>query len=660
MTVPKIVRVSQMRGKIDFGIITIREDEFGAVLDRFPVKWLIHGEEQYNIAEVISRSGKLSYAAIIRTSGPGHASAQSAASHLLSELDPSCFVLIGICGAKPESEFTLGDVFVATQFHDFSVTGAPPGGEAETAATGAPAHRIAQTALTNLRATRRVLGDWNSEAEIGIPLPGVSFEDENFVTTDTDWNKKIRRSLDHRFMSSTPPRQPLVTAGTLASGAVLVKDHELLKRWLKHARDLKAVEMEHPGVLAAVRSVIDDRPVVVIRGISDVVGYKRDADWTEYACHSAASFARAFLASELLNIDPKQKPKAPDDIGPSIRRFGTLSENPDRLAGAPVWDVYKTLFPDEKERDAPEDIIDWLHQGWRSQGEWSEVFFTLSDNRKVVGMAYLSLLRPLTNSVTRPKGWWFSNYFGILKGWRMNQKAAAFLSEIMKTCHEILPDSKGIVFEVERYSDDDIQSVLMKFGKRREGGPQMRGRELREFCQTLTEDEKYSVRAARRVGLYTGAGDRGPQEYLEFTRALSLVYLVDAEPRFVDYIQPAMTKPLDETNEVKLWLMVYPMPGLNVDVQGGVRRILSPEEVDEIFGFIYGDLFPSAYSRDYEGADASAIDGFNTYVKALRGRVQNELRGKQVALVAQNMLSKAARRLIALHKRELDGMGLDL
>lgn len=105
-------------------------------------------------------------------------------------------------------------------------------------------------------------------------------------------------------------RLPRVTAGALASGNVLMKDARLLGRWLKQARDLKAVEMEFPGVFEAAKSVRGDRPVLAIRGISDIVGFVRHPDWTGYACHTAASFARAFLTSDLLNIEPKPKKRA--------------------------------------------------------------------------------------------------------------------------------------------------------------------------------------------------------------------------------------------------------------------------------------------------------------------------------------------------------------
>jgi nucleoside phosphorylase len=38
-------------------------------------------------------------------------------------------------------------------------------------------------------------------------------------------------------------------------------------------------------------------PVLAIRGISDIVGWKRDEAWTLYACHTAAAYARMLIAA---------------------------------------------------------------------------------------------------------------------------------------------------------------------------------------------------------------------------------------------------------------------------------------------------------------------------------------------------------------------------
>src|SRR5437867_3176946 len=89
---------------------------------------------------------------------------------------------------------------------------------------------------------------------------------------------------------------------------MLMKDPTVLQEWLTHARSIKAVEMEAPGIYKAARSRYGDKPVLAIRGISDVVGSSRDPRWTEYACLTAASFARALLGTG--PIEPRSKEQA--------------------------------------------------------------------------------------------------------------------------------------------------------------------------------------------------------------------------------------------------------------------------------------------------------------------------------------------------------------
>jgi nucleoside phosphorylase len=185
-----IVPLAVFCGKIDFAIITVRKDEFEAVLERLPPKWMVISKRHYNVAELRSSSGKIFYIAIVRTPGQGQGQAQSAASDLLTELDPSWLVLVGIGGAKPESEFTLGDVIVATSLHDLSVTAAQPHARSEIAIGGGQMHRKVQNALANLPAAKAYLEDWNSEETIGIPMPPVRLEDECFVGDEKTGKKR--------------------------------------------------------------------------------------------------------------------------------------------------------------------------------------------------------------------------------------------------------------------------------------------------------------------------------------------------------------------------------------------------------------------------------------------------------------------------------------
>jgi nucleoside phosphorylase len=304
----QVIPIKDVADKVDFGIITFREDEFNATLDKFRPKWLTIGERHYNIAELSSHAGRIYRVAIVRVPEQGESAAQHATAHTIADLDPSCIVLIGIAGAKPESEFTLGDVVVATRLHDFSVSAALPGGRTEVTNQGGPVQSALQVALANLPAITGLLGDWSSEAAIGRRRPPVELAAKNFLGNDPAWKKKVKVSLTHHFGADGQKyRNPLVTAAAVGGANVLMKDPGLLQRWLQHARDLKATEMELTGAFMAARSVKGDRPVLAIRGISDVVGFVRDPDWTQYACLTAASFARAYLASGLSGIEAKSK-----------------------------------------------------------------------------------------------------------------------------------------------------------------------------------------------------------------------------------------------------------------------------------------------------------------------------------------------------------------
>jgi hypothetical protein len=63
--------------------------------------------------------------------------------------------------------------------------------------------------------------------------------------------------------------------------------------------------MELAGVYQAAWGY--QKPVLAIRGISDVVGFKRSPDWTRYACHTAAAFTVALLISRpIIPLESKE------------------------------------------------------------------------------------------------------------------------------------------------------------------------------------------------------------------------------------------------------------------------------------------------------------------------------------------------------------------
>ena len=138
-----------------------------------------------------------------------------------------------------------------------------------------------------------------AEISIGMPRPTVSLHKSNFYG-DKLWRERTKSALEFRFEATGHRTTPLVTTRAITSSGFLIKDTQIVANWKKLARDLMAVEMELTGVYAAARRRDREYPVIAIRGISDLVGFKRGAEWTAYACQTAASFCLSLLR----NIPP--------------------------------------------------------------------------------------------------------------------------------------------------------------------------------------------------------------------------------------------------------------------------------------------------------------------------------------------------------------------
>jgi hypothetical protein len=114
--------LSDWKEKVDFGIITVREDEFAAMLQRVPEEvGIASGRRQYNLRRLATDTGAAYTVAIVRCLAQGNGEAQQVANALLEELAPRWLLVVGIAGGAPAAEFTLGDVVVSTQVCDFSV-----------------------------------------------------------------------------------------------------------------------------------------------------------------------------------------------------------------------------------------------------------------------------------------------------------------------------------------------------------------------------------------------------------------------------------------------------------------------------------------------------------------------------------------------------------
>jgi len=286
---------------IDVGIISIREDEYKAVLDRLKCHLRAERHRTYAIADVQHRSGIIYKVGVVRCVEAGPNAGQDTARDLIEDLDPQWLAVVGIGGAVPSPEFTLGDVVVASRLHDFVVSASFQGASPQFANQGGPMSKAIQDLVASLEALRPEMAGWQSAQSIKSPRPSVDLAPNNFYGSD-EWREKTLHSLDRYFGISPLRSGPEIIVRSIASSGTLIKDTAVIQTWQTTARDLAVVEMELGGVYSAARRKPREYPILAVRGISDIVGFKRSPEWTQYACDTAAAALIAILQNLPENV----------------------------------------------------------------------------------------------------------------------------------------------------------------------------------------------------------------------------------------------------------------------------------------------------------------------------------------------------------------------
>lgn len=288
---------------IDIGILTIKDEEFRAVLEAFPKKAGVHrGKREYTLRHAETADGAKYTVAILRQIEQGNGEAQDAARDLLDDFDPALLLVVGIAGGLPSDDITLGDVVISMRVNDYNVEARKARAKPTYSMAGGPIAKDLQARVANLAGREHELGRWTAK----LPSrPGVSWNRSGALYGPKAWQTEVKEKLQAHFGRGVPGRSPVFAAGPIASSDKLVKDPKVLFPWIQTARHLLAIEMESGGVYRAAR---DRRPMLAIRGISDIVGLKRSEAWTRYACATAAAFARAFLRTR--PVEPKSRESA--------------------------------------------------------------------------------------------------------------------------------------------------------------------------------------------------------------------------------------------------------------------------------------------------------------------------------------------------------------
>jgi nucleoside phosphorylase len=317
------IKLASIKGKIDFVIVTIREDEFKSVLRQFSPHYPVYdGKQIYEYHLLQKPDGSSFSVAIVRTFDQGQSIAQSVTRDAIEDLSPQWIILTGIAGGVPDGEFTLGDVLLASSIHDLSITAAVEGRGPEFRPAGGPAHASVERLLANLPAREQDLGNWSDPAGVGNAKPKMTVPDDisdKCYYGDDATRGDVRDLLQGHFPASSEARNPRFKIGAVASSNVLLKDTKLLAEWRRAARHISHIEMEAGGAyLAARQARPHEIPLLCVRGISDVVGFKRSGDWTQFACDVAAAFLVALLKTLPAEAFDFTNRVPPEPLGPIL------------------------------------------------------------------------------------------------------------------------------------------------------------------------------------------------------------------------------------------------------------------------------------------------------------------------------------------------------
>ncbi|WP_148313446.1 AAA family ATPase [Sorangium cellulosum] len=289
--------------RADVGILTFREDELEAVLERFPGEKYVSTQRVYNISRLPLDGGERYTIAVTRCVADfASGDAVLAFNEIVQDLAPNLLLIVGIAVGTPSEDYTLGDVVVATGIIDASKNEIRGSG----ALTPEPMHKDVVKWASNLPAL--VAPGWNDEKLTG-PAPSIPQRFQGNISL----KNVVLSSLKHQFAGGTAsyytvPRLKLrasrLVAGTVAASDHALSDSDLECIYEKAGSDLRAIESKSLDVYGA--ALLYGVPTMSIRGINEIVGMERDPKWTRYASRVAASFALAFLKAR--PIEPYERP----------------------------------------------------------------------------------------------------------------------------------------------------------------------------------------------------------------------------------------------------------------------------------------------------------------------------------------------------------------
>lgn len=282
----------------DYLVISITEEEFKAVLAEFPGgSSEVQGSHYFYRTTLVDPITKRAFkVAVARPVAQGNGHAQAVATDGIKELNPRAILVVGTAGGIPSTDFSLGDVVLASSVQDLRLRQLQADGSVKINATGYQVHPAIAAVVAHMPAFDSS-GAWSPALPVVRPLLTADKINDAMFKGDDDWKQKVKASVQHHFGTQNPRAEPLVLSAPLFSSDDMVKDGKFAARLSEDFRKHVAFEMEAAGVLLAAQQLRKVYPVLIVRGVSDIVGLERDPGWIAYSCASAARFSKWLLLS---------------------------------------------------------------------------------------------------------------------------------------------------------------------------------------------------------------------------------------------------------------------------------------------------------------------------------------------------------------------------
>lgn len=233
-----MLSLSDVRGKVDFGVITIRQDEYNAVLRHLPGRRLVNGRRFYEYGEVAANGSGQHGVAVTRCVEQGNNDSFAVATDMIEDLDPAWLLVVGIAGGLPDDDFSLGDVLLASRIYDFTVFATVQDGDEhsrEWSPTGGSVHPEVEKVLGAVPGfAKTLLKGWNTKKKLSMDRPACEVPADAAsprLYGPENHRKAIIKSLQKHFPNNGKTRAPLFSVASVASGNTLVKDPEVAAEW---------------------------------------------------------------------------------------------------------------------------------------------------------------------------------------------------------------------------------------------------------------------------------------------------------------------------------------------------------------------------------------------------------------------------------------------